>query len=43
MSQETAKCKECEEEVSVWEMALEPIWTCYECLDKEENKKKELK
>ena len=35
MSQETAKCKECEEEVSVWEMELEPIWTCYECLDKE--------
>ena len=49
MSQETANCKKCEKDVSVWEMELEPIWTCYDCLDKvfiiimEENKKKELK
>ena len=41
MSQETAKCKECEKEVSVWEMELEPIWTCYDCLDKRELTMKE--
>ena len=41
MSQETAKCKECEKEVSVWKMELEPIWTCYDCLDKRELTMKE--
>jgi len=35
MSQETAKCKKCEKEVSVWEMELEPDYKCYEFLDKE--------
>ena len=36
MEQKTAKCKECLEDISVWEMELEPIWTCYDCLEKRE-------
>ena len=34
MEQKTAKCKECENEVSIWDMESD-MWTCYECLDKE--------
>ena len=34
---EKAKCKKCEKDVSIWEMELDPMWTCYDCLDKEEN------